>query len=449
MTKKLMLLAIAMLAPLALVSASGRSETGTQQRQLRVAHIYDPGTGTSGQMNYDWFQEVAREIEARHENVSVELRYFQWDQIDVRIMADFRAGLTENDVMLTSPQLFAQHAAMGTLLDLNEYVARDWDRSQLADFEWAGPWRDAQVGGSLLGMPLGAHARVVAYNTEMFREVGLDPEHPPRNLDELVEFAKLLTRDLNGDGTIDVYGFGVYLGPARATIELAFAPLVWEFGGELWDPATKQATFADEAGVKAVQFLRELIYEHEVVPRAYLAGTYPDATANAFVKGDVAMSWGFGSYWIAMMQREGFVTGVFPPTPDVQETGGFVGPNPTTLGSNFTNAWNISISSRSAQKDLAWEFINIMLEPERLLRFPDAGLPIRASAWQRPEYQTSFYRVWQDAIERGRGMPPTAHYGELADTVAAALQEILARNADIESTLRRFQDEYNAEYSGQ
>jgi hypothetical protein len=44
-------------------------------------------------------------------------------------------------------------------------------------------------------------------------------------------------------------------------------------------------------------------------------------------------------------------------------------------------------------------------------------------------------------------MPPTPYYPELADTVAAALQEILANQADIEGTMKTFEDEWNAKYA--
>ncbi len=433
-----------------LVAGASLFATGVPEGDvLRVGHIYDPASSPVAADNYEWFAGIARELEAEHDGLTVELQFFQWDEIDSRVMADFRAGLTEHDVIMTSPQLMAQHAAVGTLEDLQSRVDADWSEEQLADFTWAAPWADAEVGGQLLGIPLGAHARVLAYNTEMFEEVGLDPSRPPQTLEEVGEYARMLTRDTTGDGSIDVYGLGIYLGPSRATIELAFAPLLWEFGGELWDEETMEATFADEAGVRTVQVLRDLIDEYQVVSRANLAGTYDDNVMRAFVNGDVAMAWGWGSYWISMLESEGFIEGVFPPTENVEVLRGTVGPNPTSLRANFTNAWNVSISSVSQNKDLAWEFVQKMIEADRLIEFPDAGLPIRQSLWDAPEYQTEFYGIWQEAVEMGRGMPPTAHYGELADTVAAALQEILVQDADIESTLQRFQDEYNRDYAGQ
>jgi len=54
--------------------------------------------------------------------------------------------------------------------------------------------------------------------------------------------------------------------------------------------------------------------------------------------------------------------------------------------------------------------------------FPDAGLPVRLSLWQRPEYQTEFYKKWFEAVKSGRSMSPTAHYEELATIVSAYIR---------------------------
>jgi maltose-binding protein MalE len=67
--------------------------------------------------------------------------------------------------------------------------------------------------------------------------------------------------------------------------------------------------------------------------------------------------------------------------------------------------------------------------------------------WERPEYQTRFYRCWRHAAEKGRSMPPTPHFNELADCIAAAIQDILLQHADVPKTLKQAQDEYNARFA--
>lgn len=49
-------------------------------------------------------------------------------------------------------------------------------------------------GITLYALPWDTDARVIYYNKEHFREAGLDPEKPPRTIEELDEYADKLTK---------------------------------------------------------------------------------------------------------------------------------------------------------------------------------------------------------------------------------------------------------------
>ena len=445
--KKMLCIAMVLflLLSVTIVFAAGEKEKET----VKMAHFYDPMGGGGLKANYDWLQKLIADFEKANPDLKIEEELFQWDQIDVKSMSDHRAGIEDHDVFLSSPQLMAQHALVGDFADMSSFVEADWSEADLKDFSWAAPWKKAVINGEMLGIPLGAHTRTVAYNREMFEEAGLNPDRPPRNLEETVRFAQKLTRDTDGDGKNDIYGLGMFYGPSRATIELFFAPIVWDQGGKLWDPQTKRASFADQAGIKSAQFARDLIHKYKVTPAASVTGTYDEVIFRDFLDGRIAMAWGWGSYWIQPLEEKGWIKGLFPPTAGGKVGVADVALTPTGPQAQFTNAWFISIYKLSKNKDAAWKFVDTMLKPEYLWDFPDAGLPIRASLWDTPEMQTPFYKVWKEAVEKGRPMPPTAHYGELADTVAAALQEILVKDADAAETLKKAQDEYNAQYGGE
>ncbi len=412
---------------------------------LRVAHFYDP-MQESAQPNVKWFQDVAAQFEKANPGTKVEFELFQWDQIDVKSMSDYRSGIRTHDVFLTSPQLMAQHAQVGDLMDLNPLVAKEWSKKELSEFNWSSAWKGGIVDGKLYGIALGNHSRVLVYNKQLFREAGLDPNKPPKTTDELISYARKLTKDTNGDGNPEVYGLGMFFGPQRATIELYFSPLLWGAGTDTWDPVTKKAIFASSAGVKAAQFFKDLLYTYKVTPVSDLAGTYDDAILTSFLNGKIAMAWGLGSYWIASLESKGFIKGCFPATAAATEINAGIALLPGSP--TFTNSWDVSIYKNSANKDLAWKFVNTMLKAENLRNYADAGLPIRASEWDKPEMKTAFYKVWKDSIATGHPMPATAHYGELADTVAAALQNVLVSNEDPKAALSKAQDEYNAKYAG-
>lgn len=413
---------------------------------LKLTHIYDPMGGGSGKANAEWLARAIADFERDHPGIKVEQQQVKWDQVDSKCMADFRAGIA-HDVVWSSPQLLAKHAAVGDLLDLSPYLK--WSEEEVAEFAWNPVWNVGERDGKRIAASLGAHTRVVVYRRDLFQEAGLDPDRLPENLDELLEYAKRLTVDRNGDGKIDQWGLGMYMGPSRATIEIYFAPLVWHFGGTLWDETTKKATFADSAGVRAATWLVDLVRRHQVTPPFVSSGAYDDVIMRGFFEGTLAMAWGWGSYWIQVLEEKGWVSGLYPPSPEGRATVVGLFEIPTRHKAMFTNSWTVSVHALSSQPKLSVELIEYLLRPETLLSFPDGGLPTRLSAWRRPEFQTPFYRVWYRAVQHGASMPYTAHYDELANTVAAALQAILVKKAPVAKTLERFQNEYNARYAGQ
>ncbi len=417
---------------------------GCGKKGLRVAHVYEPLAGLAQKQNFDWLQDVARQFERTHPKLPIRLEQIQWDKIDAKSIADFRAGVG-HDVVITSPQLMPQHFEVGDLLNLSPYVSK-WPKEKIDDISWSATWQQCERNGVRIGIPTGVHARLVIFRRDMFEEVGLDPENPPRTLDELVETAKKLTRDTNGDGSTDVWGLGMYVGPLRATIELYFAPLLWHFGGELYDPRTRRATFASEAAVNASRFLDDCIHKHKITPPWACSGTYDDGVHSAFLDGRLAMAWGWGSYWNKTLEERGWVRGLVPPTPEGKEVKVGVFVTPTKSGAQFANCWTFSIHKLTKHPPESFSFIETVLEPSNLEEYPDAGLPVLKSIWAKKEYQNHWYQVWRQAAEAGRPMADTPHYNDLADTVASALQEIILKRTDPAKTLKRYQDEFNRKY---
>ncbi|MCK9302113.1 MAG: sugar ABC transporter substrate-binding protein [Bacteroidales bacterium] len=414
---------------------------------IHVAHFYDP-TDENG---YNWFNKAKEEFEAENPGIKVEFEQFKWDEIDIKLMSDFRSNILTHDVALSTPQLLPQHAAVGTFEDLNPYLKKYWTQDEAAALSWASTYRQGEQGGKQIGLPLGSHSRICAYNKDMFKAAGLDPENPPKTLDELVDYAKKLTIDKNGDGVIDQWGLALTLGPDRATIEVTYAPLVWGFGGSLYDKTTGKAVFASEAGIKSAEFLWDLLNTYKVVNPASLVNDYNRNVHDSILEEKSAIAFGWGSYWVDGLEAKGFVKGILPATPQGEMVKVGVFPYPTGVvgeeGSGFTNSWDVSMYAKSQHKEEAWKFIDFLLTKADLASYGDAGLPIRKSEWDKPEYQVPYFKEYHKAITVGKPMPESPHYGELADIVASALQRCMnGPRKDIPKILENAQKEYNTKY---
>ncbi len=446
-SKTLIVVLLVMLLSTFSIFANGSGEKESGKTVIKVAHIYDPMGGSGDKIGSEWFKSVKAEFESENPNIEVEFENFAWDQIDIKLMQDYRSGISDHDVAMLTPQLFAQHREVGDLTDLASYIKKDWSSNEIDEFSWASTYTQGNVKGQQIAIPLGSHSRIMLFNKDMFKAAGLDPNDPPKTIDELIEYAKKLTVDTNGDGTIDQYGLAMALGPDRGTIELTFGPLIWNFGGELWDSVNDKADIDSPEAIKTAELIWDLLNKYKVVNPA---SPVNDMTVNLFnttMNEKAAIILGWGSYWVGSLEEQGYVKGVIPPSVDAELVKVGFAQYPTTAQAGFTNSWGVGIYQNSTNKDAAWKFLNYMLKKDNLRKFPDAGLPIRKSEWQTPEYQTEYYQTYFDAIKLGKPMPVTPYYGELADVVSAALQTCMnGDREDIPQILKTAEKEFNSKY---
>jgi ABC-type glycerol-3-phosphate transport system substrate-binding protein len=412
------------------------------KKVVKWAQFYTVQTGVGADANKKWLRAVIAQFEKENSGWKVQLEGYDYDKIDQRLILDMHAGVN-HDVSLTSPQLMAQHAQAGSLLDLSNDL-RTWGSGQIKDFAWNPVWRSCVVDGKQLGVPLGNDTRLLAYSEPLLHKAGLDPAESFSNLDGLLSAARKLT-------THNTWGLGMMLGSDRSTTELSFAPLTWNFGGDIYDATNRKATLTGDGAVRAAQWIYDAVHTSKVVPPFAYAPTAAndDILLNNFTSGKIAGSFSFGNYWIQNLQTARMVNGCFPPSTGCASSGAGVVLLPTQGHAAFTNAWNISIASNTKNAAMAWKLIEVILRPELLRQYPDAGLPARQSEYARPAYQTPFFKTWVTAAKTGRSMPPTAHYQELSDASAAALQDMLGgRRSDVLSVLRRYEADWNSKYAG-
>lgn len=109
--------------------------------------------------------------------------------------------------------------------------------------------------GQQMTMPRDISAHVMYYNKDLFEEFGvpLPPSDRVMTMDEATEMWEALTKDLDGDGTPDVYGVG----------GLSIEGLVWSAGGDfLSDDRTSYPTEQSDidALTEAFQYLQDAYF---------------------------------------------------------------------------------------------------------------------------------------------------------------------------------------------
>ncbi|NWG32735.1 MAG: ABC transporter substrate-binding protein, partial [Rhodocyclaceae bacterium] len=120
------------------------------------------------------------------------------------------------------------------------------------------------------------------YNVDHFVAAGLDPDKPPQTWDEFIEYGKALTRDTNGDGEIDQWGYFCHGGWAFRVLWQWYS-LYWEMGGELLNEDQTEVAFNNEKGVAALQYFVDLIEKDKICPAE------PSDGEQAFALGTLSM----------------------------------------------------------------------------------------------------------------------------------------------------------------
>lgn len=241
---------------------------------------------------------------------------------------------------------------MFTLIDEEAVVPFDGFIKSDDDKKWLGSFfpsfmENSQTGGKTWGIPFQRSTVVLYWNKELFKEAGLDPEKPPKNWAEQVEFAQKLTKR---DAAGNVTQWGIQI-PSSGFPYWLFQGLSTQAGAILANAAGDKTDFANPGVVEALQYWVDLAQKHKVHPTGIVEwGTTP----KDFFEKKVAMMWTTTGNLTNVRTNAKFPFGV-----GLLPAGKRFG-SPTG-GGNFY----LSKKAPAAEQEAAVKFVRWMTTPER------------------------------------------------------------------------------------
>lgn len=206
---------------------------------------------------------LVRQFQDANPDVRVTMQIIPWSTYYNKLTLSLAFGGAP-DVFIVQGARFPEFASFRTLrplADLYKAAQPPLGESLFARV----PWRESFYEGVQYAVPLDTHPMGLYYNTRLFREAGIVDSHgkarPPADLEEFLAAARALTRDSDGDGRPDRWGF-VFTN--QHTNWLTFAH---QFGGDIVTPDGKQGAMSSEAGLQATHLMVDLIYNQRVVPK--------------------------------------------------------------------------------------------------------------------------------------------------------------------------------------
>jgi multiple sugar transport system substrate-binding protein len=234
----------------------------------------------------------------------------------------------------------------------------------------------ARYQGRLYAMPFLVVIAALYWNKQAFAEAGLDPDRPPRTLEELTEYAvKLTKRDASGKIT----RLGL-LPPGDAA---SFHVVLKLFGGSLVDPATGRITTDAPANITAARWYKDLIDRMGGIGqvKAFRSGFGQEQSANnPFFVGKVAMMFSgeWNTYWLSRYAPQ-VEYGIAPIPPPAS--------HPENVERVSFGADNFCIPAESKHPKEAWDFLVWLQSYEAQVMFARAinNIPNMRAAIRAPE----------------------------------------------------------------
>jgi ABC-type glycerol-3-phosphate transport system substrate-binding protein len=316
-------------------------------------------------------KKLVERFEAEHPDITLKAQYVQTgDSLLQKLAAAVTTG-TAPDVCWVHDNWLAALSREDLIYDLDELAQQYGGFSAEDKKDIVAPMlATGHYKGKFRMMPLEATSVALAYNRDLFRKAGLDPDKPPRDWKEFVEYGKRLT--IRKDGRVEQWATTV---PVFTGLQIEsytvwlWDVFLWGEGGLYADPSGEKVAFNSEAGVRALQFWVDLQHKYGIGSMS--------TPEQGFESQKVAMSL-MGSWDLPHLKDMDFDWAMAPVPAGSKKR---VAP----LGGEY-----LVVFRQTQHPKEAWEFVRWFVSPEIQEWWSKESkyLPIRLSALDSPTYKT-------------------------------------------------------------
>lgn len=405
-------------------------DSSDQPAETTSAKPFEGKTLSLVTANHPWsdaIKELLPDFEEKT-GIKVNVESFFEDQLTQKLTVQFTAGSATPDVFMYRPlqegKLFFKN---GWTQALDDFVNKD------ADYDFNDISKSAvgtaTVDGKIAGIPIITEQEILYYRKDILEKAGIAV---PKTLDELVAAAKQLNDPKN-----ELYGF-VARGQ-RSPLVTQVSSFLYSEGGDFTQG--DKATVNTPEAIKAFTTYGTLLKDYG--PPGTLNMSWPQAM-GIFTQGKAVFYTDANSLYKNATDKEkskiadnvGFA--VFP--------AGAAGSKPYNVTS-----WGLGMNTKTANQDVAWEFIKWATSKEIVLKTQQQGNPgARASVWENPEGVTGFPAELVEIIkEETKGgidhdRPMVINVGEARDAVGTIVQKIMTGEGDIQAVADKANEELQA-----
>jgi multiple sugar transport system substrate-binding protein len=365
------------------------------------------------------FENATKILNERHpdKKIIIDYRVLPYSDTRTQILTAM-AGKTPIDLISIDQIWLGEFAEGGFLSDLTSNTKK-WNKS--SDF-YSQNWEGGLYNDQVKGIWAWTDVRALWYWKDLLDKAEINPDQL-KNWNEYISSSKKLNEILEKDRIQAMHLVGANHSPDM------WYPYLWMLGGEILEQREghpKKSNYwypiyNNDLGVKALQFLKDQV--------------------DAGIKPQINHFWGqeFADKKFAVMLEGSWILGQFPKNEwsTLEEKIGMVPMFPVPGNSNSTNTstlmggWILSIPETSQNKELAWELLTIMLEPEVLIPMllQQGYLPTQKSIGEGPyseklKLTIPYYEELVSLISLGKGRPNIPEYPIIAEHIRNAIEQV-------------------------
>jgi multiple sugar transport system substrate-binding protein len=352
-----------------------------------------------GEREYTWFVNGLDRFKAA--NPEVEIRFeaisgIRGENMPQKLATYLAAGETPDVVMMMQRDL-GSLVTVDMLQDLNVFLAKD-PQIRAEDFV-AAFMKYWSRDGKQLAMPINPDVGYIHYDLDLFADAGLPAlsqawPDGQWTWDDFRRIGQRLSKDTNGDGTPEIYGYSGSIG-----WDPVWGAWIFSNGGELHQPAA----------VEGLQFMADLRRDKIMAP-------FGPSTTNRRVAGMETLPAGWGQYHAAAGAR----------------MASFVHPGALAARKGVHNILGsgLLMFKTSRNPELAWALIVELMSHRSMVELAEltGRLPSRLSAFSAwvKGYESNMAdgRYVLAAVESSKGMPYNPYWNDMVAVIRRGVNQV-------------------------
>jgi ABC-type glycerol-3-phosphate transport system substrate-binding protein len=297
------------------------------------------------------FPFAVNKFNERQDRIRVVRTLIPWQEHEKKILTAILSG--------DPPELVGQFipvvkwASRGALLPLDAYIARD--QFELEQF-FPALIKEMKWQGHIFALPLATTSYGLFYNRRMFREAGLDPDKPPQNWEQVLEYSKKLTKRDESGRYVKVGFIPFYRATAATSQQTAPSAILMAFqlGASFISGDGATVSLTNPALIRSVNWVKGYYDTHSRENLAAFMAGFGYGDQHAFVSEKVGM----------MILANTFPEHIETYKPDLDYSVTLIPAFEGHPTASRSGSFWLGIPRGSKNPDAAWEFIKFRMSRE-------------------------------------------------------------------------------------